>query len=322
MQPFLVPSGWYEQDEIVIKSWSELKKLVEDFLQKNSNRSWVWRGQPNSKFALTSSLYRNLSSFDEVSKKFSYPSEESMQVAERRIVTSAEADFKLGQINPLLLFAKLQHLGAATRFIDVTRNSYVAIWFACQSSPIAEKCDGRLFAFGFDINQGHLMPDYPNDAYSGPFWFGKGDFTWGQGNLNVWFPPFETHQRVFAQNAGFIFDGVPIFNAKSNPGYRVKRKQGGATSYWARAASESATSIHVNYVKGISRPKISSKKTPVITIKIPWKLKNEILLALQREVGLTQANLFPGIEGMAEAYSAKGKSVTDLRIPGTEFDYR
>lgn len=46
------------------------------------------------------------------------------------------------------LLAKLQHHGAATRLIDVSRNMLVALWFTCSSEP--EKT-GLLFGLAAGV---------------------------------------------------------------------------------------------------------------------------------------------------------------------------
>ena len=45
------------------------------------------------------------------------------------------------------ILAKLQHLGAATCFLDFTRSSLIALWFACQSRIVKSKeTDGKVFS--------------------------------------------------------------------------------------------------------------------------------------------------------------------------------
>lgn len=303
---YSVPRGWYEQDEISVTSWVDLKTRVAFVLSKNPDRQWVWRGQPDSELPLTSSLYRKLSSHEDGVAKI--PTESEIQAAESRILSEARSRFRMGSVNALELFAQLQHLGAPTRFIDITRNPYVAIWFACQDMDSTANKDGRVFSFGVPLNDESVL-DFSEATYSGePFWFDNQDNDWGHGKPKVWFPPFGTHQRVFAQNAGFIFDGAPVFGAGSNSNYIKRDKNGKAVANWSKDSIIKATSIHLNFVRWSRKVRTDSQMVPVYTLRIPHKMKHLCLREMEREFGLQESTIFPGIEGLAHLLSRRTKN--------------
>ena len=110
------------------------------------------------------------------------------------------------QLSDLELLAELQHFGAATCLIDFSRNAFVALWFACQTSSDGE-ANGKVYA----VNRGDIVRfkkvtpklltkdiDYflePNE---------RGEYL-----IYQWQPKLQNH-RIIAQQSEFLFSGARI----------------------------------------------------------------------------------------------------------------
>ena len=147
-------------------------------------------------------------------------------------------------------------------------------------------------------------------TYSGdPFWFNNQDDDWGHGKLGVWFPPFGTHQKVFAQKTGFIFDGAPVFGAGSNSNCIKRGKAGKAVSTWSKESIIKATFIHLNFVRWPRKVITHSQMVPFSTLPIPHKLKQICLREMEREFAPQESTIFPGIEGLAHSLAIRRKKI-------------
>ena len=110
------------------------------------------------------------------------------------------------QLSDLELLAELQHFGAATCLIDFSRNAFVALWFACQTSSDGE-ANGKVYAVNRDdiIRFKKITPklltkdiDYflnPNE---------RGEYL-----IYQWQPKLQNH-RIIAQQSEFLFSGARI----------------------------------------------------------------------------------------------------------------
>lgn len=114
------PENIFELFELIIGGSAESKRHVQ-----------VWRGQEDIEWAINSGAYRRL---EKVQKK----------VTERNIISYEQSLLErashkgYGVSNGLVLsdmelLSRLQHHGAATRLVDFSKNSLVALWF-CVSS--------------------------------------------------------------------------------------------------------------------------------------------------------------------------------------------
>lgn len=311
-QEFLAPKGWYEPWEICIENWGDLQTAITEVLDLNARYKFVWRGLPNAAYANLSKLSRSFGSGI-------YPEENALRNAEKKILDLARNSWRIDTSHVELFFAKLQHLGAPTRLIDITRNAYVAAWFACSTSGIESNTDGRLIGFATagqelpEVGYGHLSAQNRQV----PIWHIKKhrehDLDWGsnKSKVTVWFPPARTHPRIFAQNAGFIYDGVPKRGTGANNGYpKGPTVKGVSPGKWKLDEIMQATSVHISLVRSDKKIKAQTK-TPMITIRIPHSAKEKILEALNKELAINYASLFPEEEGMAQYLSDK-HGISDL----------
>lgn len=89
---------------------------------------------------------------------------------------------------------RMQHHGGATRLLDVTRDLFVALWFAV-SEEFDDK-DGELICYRADpkiVATGGAISSWDEIARDIP-----------AGSAVVYFPRFEDESRIVAQASGFI----------------------------------------------------------------------------------------------------------------------
>ncbi|GKW05880.1 MULTISPECIES: FRG domain-containing protein [Pectobacterium] len=170
-----------------------------------SDSIFMWRGQGDIGWPIHSAAYRRLAG----SIVNRLPDEQDMRDYERTLLSEARHQgygFEDGRkLSDFELLAKLQHHGAATRLIDVSRNMLVALWFACNSRP---ESTGLLFG----ISAGALLGlegsyGYENGNYNENFPHTKSEDERNDNLPIVWQPSVVT-KRIAAQSAQFIYSNV------------------------------------------------------------------------------------------------------------------
>ena len=128
--------------EIKPKDWLELKDW---YWALGAGNDWVFRGQRDANWDITSSLERVLPIWKKGSQKVKKEIGEYLGYSERRLfdkfserveqfttIGEAAADTILGKL------ALMQHHGVPTRLIDWTESSYVATYFAVEEATDLE----------------------------------------------------------------------------------------------------------------------------------------------------------------------------------------
>ena len=116
---------------------------------KTDSSAWFFRGQKDSSFAFTSTLYRRLfnTGSDELFSMTALQHEQTMVHAELSLLNKAR-ELGIGRgLTALETLTLLQHHGSPTRLIDVTSDWKVALFFACESD---DNKDGRVFLINID----------------------------------------------------------------------------------------------------------------------------------------------------------------------------
>ena len=204
-----------------VKDVAEYLKEVSKIKAKWPNSALVFRGQENEEWPLESSAERRL--------KASLPSQEGITepfleynenlLKKCRLKNYHKREQK--QLYDLELLADLQHHGAATCLIDFTRNTLIALWFACKKSDANGKvfvvniADQRTFLAiththikeaksisdilqfktrNTDQNQSARRPAPEISVASPTFWYWK---------------PAHLNERITAQHSLFLF-GLPV----------------------------------------------------------------------------------------------------------------
>ncbi len=175
----------------------------------NRFREWVsnqgthgilYRGLTNEDWEISSSFYRRLYNSDCI-KKDAHAHAETYQIyidVHERLIRSAKKwyDIKDGVPSDLEILADLQYHGAATGLLAFTRNSLVALWFACQDARNT-KTDGKVVAIDSgDANLYHVIT--PENVGKELNELLNGNQLW------KWNVPKSNH-RIVAQHLEFVF---------------------------------------------------------------------------------------------------------------------
>ncbi len=114
-------------------------------LTNNEQQQFIYRGQPSSKFDVSSSAYREVCKMrgdteinaDDIKRYHQLLLEQAHKI-------NSEEEKKLSS-SPFELLAILQHGGAKTGLIDFSYNPLVALFFACQSNDVCRYEDGVVY---------------------------------------------------------------------------------------------------------------------------------------------------------------------------------
>ena len=130
---------------------------------------YAFRGQEDAKWPLACGATRRLrsacvgSSYQDESfrERFLQYHRETLIRPARSYGFGLEGGRELGDLE---ILAKLQHLGAATGLLDFTRNTLIALWFACQLTMDGNpEPDGRVFVLD-TAERRHFRELTPSDA--------------------------------------------------------------------------------------------------------------------------------------------------------------
>lgn len=278
-------SQWQGQ----IDSWQSFQHEVNVLTSVYPEQRFVWRGQSDSRWGLHSSLYLKLGHL-----LGAPPSESQLVEAEKHLLRIARTEWRLDGISALELFARMQHVGVPTRLIDVTFNPLIAAWFAVARNAEADHRPGRLFVFT-DSAPIQLNSQWKTNT---PRWHQLADdnrrraVEWGTGGgRKLWRPPV-LHDRISAQNAAFILDGVPI-NPLDSDGLIDNHR-----STWAAYEIQQFASVPMRLAHvGTAR---LPRKAPVFTFLITPEAKRAIRDQLEERFGYRFATIYADIEGLAE----------------------
>ncbi|MGL4340603.1 MAG: FRG domain-containing protein [Rhodoglobus sp.] len=315
-EEFHSPESYYRvfEDEVV-DSWDALQNRLDILNKEQSGFSLVWRGVVKSSWGLFSSLYRELARINgaldqnysiDRDESATWPTEEHMQNAEKKILHVARDRWRRDGSPALEILANLQHFGAPTRLIDVTMNPLIAVWFAVEEREENSGDDGRVFALAraslsSSSEQPHkaqLVMDSEGSSRD-PFWhLQQQESTWGTGALRrLWVPP-AYNERIAAQQAAFLLDGVPIISQERASSFRKDRNN--PNRFWKKADLLASSSIYTKLYTSSEKVRLSKRNwAPTFTFRIAADAKQEIREALESRYGMNAASVYPDISGLA-----------------------
>lgn len=306
---------YFESAEKHVSSFAALNVAIADLIKHTAGLRLVWRGQADAAWGIHSGLYRRLMEINGVKNPLEkprgeqpYPTEDQMIAAEQMILKQARTNWRFDGMSALETFARIQHEGGLTRLLDVTNNPYIAVWFAVESNDHEQK-DGRIVAFATSpvSSSDDPIEDSPvtlNEFWGNhmPPWHLWGDdrtrqkMDWGTGaNRRIWVPPVY-HDRIAAQNAAFLLDGVPITT------YKVRRHLRNADGKpWNRSDILAASSVISKFLKPNKSPRANAANlAPTFTFRIANEAKKEIRNMLTSSFGYTRASIYPDMSEFAQ----------------------
>lgn len=185
--PFMESAATYfdRQDQVIIDSVDSLNRAIEKLVDKTPDLTLVWRGARDASWGVHSHLFRRLMEVNGVKEPQTkprspqpYPDEDQMIAAEAQILQVARTEWRFDGLSALETFARIQHAGGPTRLLDVTKNPYIAAWFAVEPNSNTDGVDARLFAFA-------TQPVASKDSEHPPRSLVELDAEWG-GRLPAW----------------------------------------------------------------------------------------------------------------------------------------
>lgn len=311
------PRSYFERTEGVIGSFDDLHSAITTLIANTPEISLVWRGAKNADWGLHSHLYRRLLEVNGVAPPSSqpqgvqrYPDEDQMVAAEKEILRIARTDWRFDHLSALEIFARIQHAGGPTRLIDVTKNPYIAAWFAVEYDTKEEQSDARLFALATKPVSREGKPPPPDStlqldglgASRDPFWHllanseERQEVDWGTGaRRRIWVPP-AYDPRISAQNAAFILDGVPMTSSKTASHFKIRKGQN-----WRRADLLAASSIYARMRKANQKPKYNSGNfAPTFSFRIEAGAKSDIREVMEARFGYRLSYIYPDVAALAD----------------------
>lgn len=311
----------FVSNERIIESFDDLHAAIQTLVVRNPDLQLMWRGQRDATWGLHSSLYRQLMKVNGVRPPNEahraaedYPTEVEMVMAERAILDTARDMWRMDGSSALEIMARLQHFGAPTRLLDVSRNPYIAAWFAVENAPEHNDRDSRLFAMStFPVLPEAQRPtaaeltQITGETASRrlPFWHyfqedsDRRSLEWGTGAIRrYWLPPVY-EQRILAQNGAFIVDGVPISMTGTASYFK---KPNGSSQSWRRADLLASASIYTKVYSPEKRVPINSRRAfpPTFSFRITSSAKQQIRKVLEERFSYSAATLYPDTEGLAQ----------------------
>ena len=314
------PGAYFANDEALIGSFEELNNAIVTLISKAPDLRLVWRGHRDAEWGIHSALFRCLMCANGVKPpsqkpkpKQPYPNEEQMVAAEHEMLRVARNEWRFDGMSALETFARIQHAGGPTRLLDVTKNPFVASWFAVEEeNPDTDASDGRLIAFATTpvlndaasaSTQVELDDEWGDRTAPWHHWSdttARQSVDWGTGaRRRVWVPP-AYDPRISAQNAAFLLDGIPMTTGKTQSYF----KNSGAehpTTHWTRADILAAGSVYVKTFDPKRKPKPNKHNfAPTFTFRISAKAKSEIREFLASRFGYTRSYIYPDIPALAD----------------------
>lgn len=266
-------------------SWKGTARLEDLFEQlgtyaAGASDGLLWRGQSRKSWGISSSLWRSLSPPDESTMRAQ--EQKQLEVVRKwRLAHNALPSSSEQQV-----LAVLQHHGAPTRFLDVTSDPLVALWFACDD---AEGEDGVVFGFSQAWLKVLMAGDDP---------LAGGAASWGDVRNSFSFR-YESRLTESSETR------LPFIVDPENRNDRV-RAQGGMFLAWAVAEGGCAT------YGGLSRsaveivdmsPADGERHRSVLKVAVavvPGILKSRARRMLADSFGVTEARIFPDVQGLAD----------------------
>ncbi len=314
---FISPASYFSDAEVEVDSFDSLTKVISQ-IQDNHAGQLLWRGQENHHWGLHSLLFRKLAEKSGIdltkqppvasqnANRQSFPDEQTLTSAEKTILEIARREWRFDSQSALEILARIQHHGGPTRLLDFSFNPYIASWFATSTAKSDD--DGRLFALAThgpnpESTEPQIMLDKTWGGYDLPWhdWDTKesqNEENWGNGSLRrFWVPPVYDN-RMLAQNAVFVLDGVPSSGMNIQSSFR-RKIPGKSNVNWKIADLVSSGSIYLKMVHPDSKNKSTTRNlASSYTVKISRGGKEEIRKRLEKQFGYTNSSIYPDIEGL------------------------
>lgn len=266
------------------------------YLQDNLNR-FLFRGHSNSSWLLRTSLERSLADM----RQFPGLEENREDILKEEFIRKASLymDKDLKKDSNFQILSTMQHYGAPTRLLDVTKSLFIALYFTHNT----EMNDTCIWAFNYDYLMNAIVKKFssinPEDI-SIRFLYGFNREICENILLKEIKPcrivipaeSFFIHQRESAQQGLYLFPGTldADFEEILLETFEIKM--------------EDKVEKPINDIK---TEELSEEILGIMKINIPYKLSYKSMSNLNN-MNINEATLFPGLEG----FSRSLKKFTDI----------
>jgi hypothetical protein len=256
-----------------VESVSQVIEMIEAI---GASIDFFYRGEKSSHPSISTSLERYSSGV---------PEQELLNVYRERIhhhlqhVPESE-DY-------LQWFSLMQHHGAPTRLLDVTRSLFVAMYFATEHNA---DCDGTVFCF--------FTPDWfwredapnPQDVFN----FGGVSHNWKPGVLPV--KPARLSKRMIAQQGHFLMP------TQLNLRFEENLK--------STFASNPYGPMSLDHIPASCSGMVPHADNPLVRLIIPRSKFTQIRITLT-QMNITTESLFPDFDGVTRSLNQLAQRFAD-----------
>ncbi len=270
-----------------IKEWNELLSLYNDEIYNKGD--WLFRGEKANE-TLKTSLYKSFEEFEVDNEEKKVKLEQNL-IQEFRRNIHLHTDYKAE--NNLEIIALMQHHGAPTRALDWTRSFFAAVYFA-----INRRSNNNRYTIWY-LNQKWLHEKDKNvlekkfledKNYTDKHFIKKGDLA---------------YLREYSQNnfqnlvVNYIIRQNPELLIYAATPYRINDRlsiQQGALLFSCTIKK----TWQENLESMIEEHSKEEKVLLEVSIELTTEKRNEFLRKLY-EMNITQASLFPDLDGFAQS---------------------
>jgi hypothetical protein len=262
----------YNYTTVRLQSWQEYKNFVLNF-----SENWAFRGQGNAEWVLNNSIER--SEFIHFYKGIEAEFLAEFQRGARNYLSKDETPNHL-----IEWLALMQHHGAPTRLLDLTRSPFIAAFFAFEQSHVRDD----LFVAVWGVNVNYLK-NKAIEILSEEF----GEALQESKNLinEVLF------EKIFYENNKMLV--FPVEPFRMNRRYSLQQ-----SIFISTGISDVPLMKQLQFLG-------SAVEKSVVKIELCSTLKKEVLRELQ-QMNLNRASLFPDLDGYAASLKLRYNS---LRTP-------
>jgi len=252
-----------------VSSWKDLVELYNKI--QDGEKRWVFRGQENSTWCLTTSLERLFR------KRFDDPLQQAWRwerLLLRQFARAGARFFSSRPESPMEWLAVMRHYGGPTRLLDWTYSFWIALYFALEKADHNNTC--ALWALdvrGFKNRVQESIPELKNILAEGSNTPEEFAFILDSKNKTGIWPvnPFRLNERLFIQQGVFL---LPL----------------------------DVTSPFMKNLQAIAPGNASSSHLFKIVIPFSKDLLSNCLTELHR-MNIDTETLFPGPDGFARNFA-------------------
>jgi hypothetical protein len=260
----------------------------------NPHARYVWRGHGSIDYTLHHSLHRRLD-LGKVAE-----TDSSLADAERRLIERARLSgydqFSNRPLTNVELVALLQHEGAATRFLDVTPDPFIALLFACEHAATSENSAALVAVLvqddwpirptltaigGLDHDCLELLDDQRVAEGSAP-------------SSTYFVQTAYLNERMKAQRGQFLAGRLPSDTD-------VAEWSSLDITLKTRAEEEARIGRLLEPTRGA--PPSGGDRPPLIVFRIPPRIRGALRTQLAERFGYTTETIYPDLNGFALAFS-------------------